>query len=305
MAVLAIVGPTAVGKSAAAISIAHTLGGSQAWEIIGADAMQLYRGMDIGTAKVTLDERAGIPHHQIDVLDISEDASVAAYQRHAREDLDGIVSRGRMPLLVGGSGLYISAVLDRIDFPGFDLEVRARLEQECERDGAEAMHARLRRIDPRSADVIDPRNVRRVIRALEVNEVSGHSFQPVFPRHTSHYPDTVVVGLEMSMEELHARIEARTRLMMSGGLLEETQALRERGLDDAPTARMATGYREALAVLNGTMTTSEAEAAISAATRRLVKKQYTWFRRDPRIQWIPAGDGVEERLGELVSRIVE
>lgn len=300
MTVIAVVGPTAVGKSAAAIDLAHALGGGAAAEIIGADAMQLYRGMDIGTAKVTESERRGIVHHQIDVLNIDEEASVAAYQKHGRADLEGILSCGRTPIIVGGSGLYVSALLDKIDFPGTVREVRARLMAELEAVGGPAMHEKLRGIDPASADVIDARNERRVVRALEVNEVTGRSFQPNFPRHTSMYEHTIVVGIEMTGERLDARIERRTQAMFESGLIEETRVLRERGLDSAPTARTATGYREALAVLDGKLTLEEAAEAITSATRKLVKKQLTWFRRDPRIRWVDA-DSVEAQLEEIVS----
>lgn len=300
--ILAIVGPTAVGKSAAAIELAVRIGGADAAEIVGADAMQLYRGMDVGTAKVTAEEQRGIPHHQIDVLDISQEASVAAYQRHSRGDIDAIAGSGKLPILVGGSGLYMSAALDKIDFPGTDPHVRERLERRAEEIGADALHAELEAIDPESARVIDPRNIRRVVRALEVNEVTGRSFQPVFPRHTSHYDGTMVVGLEMGMGELEERIALRTDLMFESGLLEETRALRERGLDDAPTARTATGYREALAVLDGVMTVDEARESVTLATRRLVKKQLTWFKRDPRIEWVTP-DQAPARLDEIVSRM--
>ncbi|WP_054953401.1 tRNA (adenosine(37)-N6)-dimethylallyltransferase MiaA [Flaviflexus massiliensis] len=288
--IIAIVGPTAVGKSAAAIELAERLGGPEAVEIIGADSMQLYRGMDIGTAKVTEVEQRGIAHHQIDVLDISQEASVSAYQKHARRDIDGIVDLGKVPILVGGSGLYVAAALDKIDFPGTIPEVRERYEKRLTEIGDIALHAELSAIDPESARVIDPRNTRRVVRALEVNEVTGRSFQPVFPRHTSQYVDTIVVGLEMEMGELEERIRLRTDLMFDQGLLLETAALREQGLDQAPTARTATGYREALAVLDGELTEEEARELVSAATRKLVKKQLTWFRRDPRVRWLSARD---------------
>lgn len=298
--IIAVVGPTAVGKSAAAIDLAHRLGGPDAAEIIGADALQLYRGMDIGTAKVTAAERRGIAHHQIDVLEISEEASVAAYQKHARSDAEGIVAKGRTAIVVGGSGLYVSAILDRIDFPGTVPEVRTRLMADLDRLGGAAMHARLAQIDPPSAAVIDARNERRVVRALEVNEVTGRSFQPVFPRHTSFYKDVVMIGLGMPGDVLEARIEARTRTMIEEGLLDEVRGLREMGLDDAPTARTATGYREVLAVLDGDMALTEAADAITAATRRLVKKQLTWFRRDPRIAWIDAGDAAA-RIEQIIE----
>ncbi|WP_182354616.1 tRNA (adenosine(37)-N6)-dimethylallyltransferase MiaA [Flaviflexus huanghaiensis] len=300
--IIAVVGPTAVGKSVAAIDLAHDLGGPEAAEIISADALQLYRGMDVGTAKVTQLERRGIQHHQIDVLDISQEASVAAYQTQARRDLEQIVGRGRTPIIVGGSGLYVSAILDRIDFPGTVPEVRMRLVADLERFGAPAMHERLKRVDPASAALIDARNKRRVIRALEVNEVTGRSFQPVFPRHTSHYEGVVVVGLSMPGEELDARITLRTQRMFDDGLLDEVRALSGRGLLTAPTARTATGYREALAVLDGDMTIPEAIDAITTATRKLVKKQLTWFRRDPRVIWVEAGERSSDRIAQIIDR---
>lgn len=304
MTIIAVVGPTAVGKSAAAVNLAHSLGGAGSSEIVGADAMQLYRDMDIGTAKVTDEEKRGITHHQIDVLDISQEASVAAYQNHAREDIDGIVAASKTPILVGGSGLYVSAALDKIDFPGTVPEVRERLEAKFAEVGGAAMHAELARVDPASAKVIDARNERRVVRALEVNEVTGRSFQPVFPRHTSHYDSTMVIGLTLDQKILDERIAQRTATMFELGLLEETKALRKCGLDDAPTARTATGYREALAVLDGVMTVEEAIESVSVATRKLVKKQLTWFRRDPRITWVEAGPGVDTRIGEVLDRLI-
>lgn len=285
---LVIVGPTASGKTSLSIDLAHHLGGPEAVEIIGADAMQLYRGMDIGTAKASIEERRGIIHHQIDVLDIAQEASVSAYQDHGRADMAAIVAAGKTPLVVGGSGLYVSALLDEIEFPGTDPAVRAFYEHMHAEKGDVGMHRLLAEVDPESANVIDPRNRRRVIRALEVNKVTGSSFQPRFPRHTSHYDDVVMIGLERDKDEIADLIERRTTTMFDSGLIEETQALRDRGLDDAPTARRATGYAEALNVLDGTMTREEAQASVSMATRRLVKKQYTWFRRDPRITWFSA-----------------
>lgn len=282
--IIAIVGPTASGKTAASIEAAHQLGSSG---IVGADAMQLYRGMDIGTAKATLAERRGIPHYQIDVLDLHEEASVAAYQKHARADLESLEN----PVLVGGSGLYVSAVLDAIDFPGTDPALRAKYTEMHSEIGDQKLHELLAKIDPASAEVIDPRNSRRVIRALEVNELTGQSFQPRFPRHTPYYEDIIMVGLRLEPQVLKDRIAKRTESMFADGLLEETAELRRRGLDDAPTARTATGYREAIDVLDGRMSIEEAKAGVSDATWKLVRKQMTWFRRDPRITWVDGGVG--------------
>lgn len=284
--IIGLVGPTASGKTAASIELAERLG---ARGIVGADAMQLYRGMDIGTAKASLEERRGIPHYQIDVLDICQPASVAAYQKYARADLESIEGHA---ILVGGSGLYVSAALDKIEFPGTDRLVREKYEQMLAERGGSALHELLATIDPASAATIDPRNTRRVVRALEVNEVTGRSFQPRFPRHTSHYESVAVFGLDIDRQELRDRITVRTRAMFDQGLLEETRVLREAGLDESPTARTATGYAEARAVLDGHMNVAEAEDAVSEATWKLVKKQLTWFRSDPRITWLDPATAV-------------
>lgn len=299
MSIIALLGPTAVGKTSASIDLAHALGGPEAAEIIGADAMQLYRGMDIGTAKASLEERRGIIHHQIDVLDPTESASVAAYQRSARADLEAILDRGRIPLVVGGSGLYVSALLDEIDFPGTDPQIRRSYEELLARLGGAALHDMLARIDPDSAAVIAPENTRRVVRALEVNELTGRSFQPRFPRHTPHYPGITLIGLWMDKSDLDARIAARTDAMFEAGLVEEVAALRERGI--GPTAAGATGYREAGQVLDGELTIRQAKEQITRATMKLVRKQLTWFRRDKRITWVKAPTNTEElvRLARL------
>ncbi|MDO5723469.1 MAG: tRNA (adenosine(37)-N6)-dimethylallyltransferase MiaA [Flaviflexus sp.] len=292
MSIIALVGPTAVGKTSASIELAEALGGPHAVEIIGADAMQLYRGMDIGTAKATVAERRGIAHHQIDVLDPTETASVAAYQRHARADLAAIQGRGRLPIIVGGSGLYVSALLDEIDFPGTDPRIRARYEEILAERGPSALHAMLGEVDPASAAVIAPENSRRVVRALEVNELTGRSFQPRFPRHTPHYEGITLIGLRMGKEELDDRIARRTEAMFEAGLLDEVTKLRERGI--GRTAAGATGYREAGQVLDGELTVAEAKDEITRATRKLVRKQLTWFRRDRRIRWIEAPTSTSE-----------
>ena len=285
MTTLAIVGPTAVGKTALSIELAKLIGGPGAVEIISADAMQLYRGMDIGTAKITPEEREGITHHQLDVLDPREEASVAAYQHHAREDHGAITARGKTPLIVGGSGLYVSALLDEIDFPGTDPQLRAELTERANNGEAEALHAELAQLDPVSAATIDVRNVRRVVRALEVNLLTGQSFQPRFPRHTFHLPATII-GITDDRVALNSRIEKRTAAMFDTGLVAETAELRRSGM--GKTASKATGYREAGAVLDGELTEAEAREAVSAATRKLVSKQLKWFRSDPRIRWYQA-----------------
>lgn len=297
MTIIALVGPTAVGKTGTSIELAEELGGPERVEIIGADAMQLYRGMDIGTAKATEAERRGIIHHQIDVLDPRERASVAVYQERARADLEDILARGKTPLIVGGSGLYVSAILDEIDFPGTDPRVRTRYEWMEKEIGKRGLHEMLARIDPESARVIEPENSRRVVRALEVNELTGRSFQPRFPRHTPHYEDIIQIGLWMDKEGLDRRIARRTEKMFDDGLIEEMRRLRDRGL--GPTAAAATGYREAGEVLDGLLDEEEAKAQITAATIRLVRKQLTWFRRDKRIQWVTS-PACPAKLAELI-----
>lgn len=320
--IVVITGPTATGKTALSVRLAHALGeagtgsvqagcdaselaignGSGA-EIISADAMALYRGMDIGTAKPTVAERGGVPHHQIDVLDVHEDASVAAYQRHARADLEGILARGKTPIVVGGSGLYVAGLLDEIDFPGTDPALRAELNARLEAEGAEALHRELAEVDPVSAATIDVRNTRRIVRALEVVRLTGRSFTPRFPRHTPHYPDIVWVALHVPDRADRERIiAARTRAMFDDGLVEETRALIPLGLRESRTASRATGYAEALAVIDGTMTREEAEASVTAATLALTKKQRTWFKADKRITWFEAPvDSIPESLVDMLT----
>lgn len=283
--VLAVVGPTASGKTALSLDIADLLGGPDRVELISADAMQLYRGMDIGTAKLPLAQRRGYVHHQLDVLDVRDEASVAAYQKHARANLESIVGRGKIPIVVGGSGLYVSALLDELDFPGTDPDLRSELEGVAASEGLEPLIAELRAKDPVSAETINLKNPRRVIRALEVVRLTGRSYTPVFPRHTSYYAPTHLIGTYRDREVLNEAIGLRAQEMFDRGLLEETATLLEAGLRDGVTARKATGYAEAIAVLDGSMTIADAIASVSQATRRLAKKQRTWFRRDERIAW--------------------
>ena len=283
--VVAVVGPTATGKSALAVLVAKAFGG----EVVNADAFALYRGMDIGTAKPTLDERAGIPHHQLDVLDIADEASVAAYQRHVRNDIDDIRARGNLPVLVGGSGLYVRAAVDVLEIPPTDPQVRARLEQEAERIGAGKMRDRLEELDPEAAAAIQPRNTRRIVRALEVIELTGRPFSATMPRREFIRP-TVMLGLDMDREALDARIEARVQNMWEAGFLAEVEGLERRGLSGTRTASRAVGYPEALAQLAGTSTQDEAMDATATATRRLARRQLSWFRPDPRITWLDAAD---------------
>lgn len=293
---VAVVGPTGTGKSALGIALAHRLGG----EVINADALQLYRGMDIGTAKVSEAEREGIPHHLLDVLEVTEEASVAAYQRSARESIAAIRSRGRVPILVGGSGLYLRAALDTLEFPGTDPEVRSRLEAELAADGAEPLRERLRRVDPTSAERV--RDDRRLIRALEVHEVTGRPFSAFMPRREYHQP-AVQIGLDADRDLLRQRLAQRVHGMIRQGFLEEVRELIPRGLREGGTARRALGYEQLLDHLDGRLSLEDAVEQTITATHRLAKKQRTWFRADPRIHWLdatlPAGHLLEGGLGAV------
>lgn len=295
---VAVVGATATGKSDLAIALAERLDG----EVVNADALQLYRGMDIGTAKVTAPERRGIAHHLLDVLEVTEEASVSAFQRDAREAVAGIRSRGRVPILVGGSGLYVRAALDEIEFPPTDPALRTRLEQRAEQDGAEALHRELADTDPEAARTIGVHDTRRIVRALEVGELTGRPFTAFLPRPRHHDPATVQLGLRLERPLLHERIRARVHRMVDHGLLEEIRALRERGLDEGRTARRAIGYEQGLAVLGGTLSCEQAIEDTIAGTRRLVRKQDTWFRRDQRVHWL-AADAGEGLVDQAIARI--
>jgi tRNA dimethylallyltransferase len=248
--------------------------------------MQLYRGMDIGTAKLPFDQRRGIPHHQLDVLEVPEEASVAAYQRHARADIDAIRSRGRTALLVGGSGLYVRAALDRLDIPPTERTVRARLEAELADVGVDVLRARLLRLDPAAAAAIEPRNGRRIVRALEVVELTGRPFSASLPTR-QHLLPTVMLGLAADRALLDERINERVERMWRLGLVDEVKSLVEQGLRDGRTAAKALGYSQVLAHLDGTMTAEEAQEATASATRRYARRQESWFRVDPRLIWLP------------------
>jgi tRNA dimethylallyltransferase len=281
VSVIAVVGPTASGKSDLALTLAERLGG----EIVNADAMQLYRGMDIGTAKVPIRERRGIAHHQLDVLDVRQEASVAAYQREARLDLAGIRSRRHRPIVVGGSGLYVRAALDRLEIPPTDPAVRARLRDELAQDGVDAMYAWLIRVDPVAAEAIQPRNERRVVRALEVIELTGRPFSATLP--TREYDlATVTIGLRIPRPELDARVASRVHQMWEAGLLEEVRSLDAAGLREGRTAAKALGYSQALAHLDGLVSAEEAIEDTIVSTRRFARRQESWFRPDLRIHWL-------------------
>ena len=287
--IVAVVGPTASGKSDLALDLAQLLPqemGAKQGELVSADALQLYRGMDIGTAKTPFNERRGIPHHQIDVLDISDEASVAAYQKYAREDIAQIHARSNLAVVAGGSGLYQRALLDHLDFPGTDTELRSRLEEESRTPGGvEHLFARLEELDPLSASRIDAHNARRIIRALEVIELTGKPYSSSMPQYVYAAP-AVMVALRWPLEELDQRIWLRTQVMFEQGLVEETRELDKQGLRAAKTAAKATGYAQALAVIDGELATEQAIDSVALATRQLARRQMKWLRRDPRIVWI-------------------
>ncbi|MFS2291565.1 MAG: tRNA (adenosine(37)-N6)-dimethylallyltransferase MiaA [Actinomadura sp.] len=280
---VAVVGATAAGKSDLAVELALRLGG----EAVNADSMQLYRGMDIGTAKLTREEMRGVPHHLLDVWDVTETASVAEYQRLSAEAIAGIRARGRVPVLVGGSGLYVRAALDHMDFPGTDPAVRARLEGELAQAGPAALHERLRAVDPVAAEAILPSNGRRIVRALEVIEITGRPFTATLPEHRYRYGSVVQIGLSVPRAELDERIALRVERMWEAGLVDEVRALERAGLREGLTAGRALGYAQVLRFLSGEWTEEQAKEETIRATRRFARRQESWFRRDPRVRWIP------------------
>ncbi|GAB2613688.1 tRNA (adenosine(37)-N6)-dimethylallyltransferase MiaA [Kocuria himachalensis] len=293
--VVAVVGPTGTGKTALGVELALRLGG----EVVNADSMQFYRGMDIGTAKATAEERRGVPHHLLDVLDVTEEASVADFQRATRTSFARIRSRGRVPVLVGGSGLYVRAALDVLELPGTDPAVRARIEGELAQRGPGALRERLRQVDPGSAARLQ--DERRLVRALEVWELTGRPFTSFMPRR-EHVEPTVQIGLDVERAELHDRLARRVGAMVEAGLEAEVRALAARGLREGRTASRALGYGQFLDVVDGRATVEEAAGATVVATRRFARRQLTWFRADPRVHWLdPSGPGVADRAVRLVE----
>ncbi|MDG4767062.1 tRNA (adenosine(37)-N6)-dimethylallyltransferase MiaA [Solwaraspora sp. WMMD406] len=281
--VVAVIGPTAAGKSALSIALAYELDA----EVVNADSMQLYQGLDIGTAKLTLDERAGVPHHLLDIWPVTAPASVAEYQRLARAAIDDIFRRGRLPLLVGGSGLYVRAVLEKFDFPGTEPALRERLEAELAELGPAVLHARLAAADPEAASAILPGNGRRIVRALEVIELTGRPFTAALPDPVPHY-DAVQLGVDLATDQLDQRIAVRVDRMWSAGLVAETHDLIARGLRAGRTASRALGYQQVLRMIDGDCTDAQARADTVRATRRFVRRQRSWFRRDGRVRWLDA-----------------
>jgi tRNA dimethylallyltransferase len=297
--IVAVVGATAAGKTELSLDLAERLGG----EIVNTDAMQVYRGMDVGTAKVPAPERRGIPHHLLDLLEVTEPLTVAAFQGWARSEIAEIRERGGTPVLVGGSALYTRAVLDRFVFPGTDPGVRRALEAELAEVGAAALHRKLAEADPEAASRILPDNGRRIVRALEVVTITGRPFTASLPEHTYADPCSVQVGVDIDRPTLDPRIAARVRQMFDEGLVDEVRRLLERGLDRGRTARTAIGYREVSAYLRGELTLDEAIEQTTTATRRFSRRQDSWFRKDPRVVWVRWDDParVEKAIAVISS----
>ncbi|MEZ0578107.1 tRNA (adenosine(37)-N6)-dimethylallyltransferase MiaA [Nocardioides sp. MH1] len=299
--IVAIVGPTAAGKTSLSLELAERLGG----EVVNTDAMQLYRGMDIGTAKLPPAERRGIPHHLLDRLEVSEPATVAEFQGWAREVIASLRADGRAPVLVGGSALYTRAVLDRFDFPGTDPALRAKWEAELDARGAAPLHALLAERDPEAAARIQPDNGRRVVRALEVIELTGRPFSATLPRQEYVEPATVQVGVRIDRALLEQRIEARVAEMFAAGLVEEVERLLDEGLADGRTASRAIGYQQVMTHLAGELSLAEAQERTVIATRQFARRQMAWWKDDPRITWVEhdAPDRVEQALSSIVSEV--
>jgi tRNA dimethylallyltransferase len=280
--VIAIVGPTAVGKTALSLEIAEKFSA----EIINADAMQIYKGMDIGTAKLPLSQRRGIVHHQIDVLDPSEEANVSQYQKQSREIINDLLSKNVQPLLVGGSGLYVNSVLEDLDFPGTNLEVRAKYEEILDEKGVEALFQILKEIDPKAAESILPNNARKIVRALEVNEITGKAFNAKLPEPSPIFSD-VRIALDMPRDLLDQRIIDRVHQMFEEGFVDEVKSI-EKNLRLGKTAFRALGYSQVLSLLSGEISEDEAITLTINATKKFARRQLSWFRRDPLIHWLDA-----------------
>ena len=280
---MAIVGPTASGKSGLAVALARQVGG----EVVSADSMQIYRGMDVGTAKLSLAERQAVPHHLLDRLDVTEPATVAQFQSWARAAIDDCLRRGVTPVVVGGSALYLRAVLDRFDFPGYDPARRAALEAELAAVGPARLHGRLAARDPAAAARILPSNGRRIVRALEVIALTGRPYAASLPPHIGYYDDLRLVGLDVPRTELDERIAARVDSMWRAGFVDEVRRLEARGLRHGRTASRALGYAQVLRHLAGEWTEEQAREQTTRATRRFARRQDSWFRKDPRIVWLP------------------
>jgi tRNA dimethylallyltransferase len=300
MELIVIAGATATGKSELAIAVAKEINA----EIINADSMQIYKGMDIGTAKLSIEDRGGIAHHLLDILEVSQDSTVAWYQNLAREKITKLHAEGKNVVVVGGTGLYIKSILDELNFPDTDPQVRKSLELEAEKIGADALFERLEKLDPAAAIAIDRANLRRVIRALEVIEITGKPFTANLPREeSSRYPNAMQFGLVMEREHLIERIDARVEKMWQLGFVDEVKKCIDSGMLNGRTAQLALGYSQIVALLNGTMTEAEAKEDTKRATRQYARRQETWFSRDRRITWIsPVQARLERVLEVLASR---
>ncbi|TDO34267.1 tRNA dimethylallyltransferase [Kribbella sp. VKM Ac-2527] len=318
--VVAVVGPTAAGKSDLSVAICKHLHG----EVVNADAMQVYRGMDIGTAKITPAEQLGVRHHLLDILDVSQTATVAEFQQLARQAIDDCLNRHVLPVLAGGSALYVRAILDDFSFPGTDPAVRERLEAELESEGSGALHRRLADVDPAAAAQILPSNGRRIVRALEVIEITGNQYVATLPEHRYVYEGAVQLGLDVPRPELDERIGRRVDRMFEHGFVDEVRGLLDQGLLEGRTANRALGYSQVIALLRGEISEQEARERTAQATRRFARRQDSWFRKDPRITWLRYDDpdllakavtvvegnrsaardvvGVEEGLGAVDAR---
>ena len=296
MTLIVICGATATGKSDLAVALAEKLGG----QIINADSMQLYKGMDIGTAKLLMEERKGIRHHLIDVLSVREEASVAQYQNDARNLIDQLLEQSIPAIVVGGTGLYIKAILDDLNFPDTDPEVREKIARQADELGIDVMHERLTKLDPAAAAAIPKENVRRVVRALEVIELTGRPYTANLPRvGSTKYPNARQFGLVMERETLHERIDLRVEKMWDKGLVREVRDLMGEGLLEGRTAQAALGYAQIIKFAQGEMTEEEAKEETKRATRQYARRQETWFSRDERITWVKKAP-----ISELVTKIV-
>lgn len=296
MTLIVICGATATGKSDLAVALAEELHG----HVVNADSMQLYKGMDIGTAKLTMQERRGIPHHLIDVLPVNQEASVAQYQIDARSIIDQLLEENIPAIVVGGTGLYIKAILDDLNFPDTDPEVREKIARQAEELGIDVMHERLAKLDPAAAAAIPKENVRRVVRALEVIELTGRPYTANLPRvGSTKYPQAQQFGLVMERETLHERIDLRVERMWERGLVREVRDLMGEGLLEARTAQAALGYAQIIKFAQGELTEDEAQEETKRATRQYARRQETWFSRDERITWVKKAP-----ISELVERVI-
>ena len=299
MSLIIICGATATGKSDLAVALAKEIKA----EIINADSMQLYKGMDIGTAKLTLSERDGVPHHLIDLLEIKEEANVSWYQNLARNKIDELIAAGKSVVVVGGTGLYIKAILDELNFPDTDPKVRQQITDEAEKLGNDVMHQRLAKLDPAAAVAIPKENIRRVIRALEVIEITGKPFTANLPRQeSSRYPTAKQFGLVLDRQNLDERIDKRVEDMWDKGFAREVSLLMTKGLEEATTAKMALGYKQIMDYLNGESTEDFAKEETKRVSRAYARRQETWFSRDERINWL-APDTLPARLEKLLVSI--